>query len=135
MTKIYEAMQAETGLKVGDKVKILRASERGEWGWDVDWNDSRMANTIGQTGKIAMIHDRYISVYFDSGQQWGYPFFVLELIEPAKKLPLPIRLNGDSGSYQAEFKEDGSISVGCQTIDFEAIKKIYKVAKSVREEK
>jgi len=132
MSKAYEAMQKETGLKVGDKVKVLRASKRDEWGWDVDWNNAGMANTIGQTGEISTVFNRYISVDFDSGMKWGYPFFVLELIESAKEVPEPIRL---SSGYQAEFKTDGGIKVGCQTIDFPTIKKIYKTAKKVRDEK
>ena len=66
-------------LKEGDRVKILRASTRGELGWNNDWNPS-MHNCVGAIVVIYKMLPGGILARGD-GSYWEYPFFVLEKIK------------------------------------------------------
>ena len=84
---MYEKLQKlwveETGLKVGDKVKILREFENKELGSSPDWNP-RMSENLGKVGEVTEINNNFIGVDFDNGN-WVYPFTVLEKIEEKKQ--------------------------------------------------
>ena len=77
--KLQELWVAETGLKVGDKVKILRKFEDGESGSTPDWNPE-MSATIGEVGEVIQISNNSIGVKFGE-DSWVYPFTVLEKIK------------------------------------------------------
>jgi hypothetical protein len=50
---------------------------------------------------------------------------------PEPPLPDPVWINGN---HRAKFDRDGSIHVGCQSVSFEKLKEVYKLAKRTREE-
>ena len=82
MEKSYEERQRECGLKVGDKVKILRKAVSFEDGWDNFWSEG--ADTwVGKTGVI--IGDSKVvglKVFLEEEDDWWYfPYFVLEKVE------------------------------------------------------
>ena len=81
MEKSYEERQRECGLKVGDKVKILRKVVSFEDGWDNYWSEG--ADTwVGKTGVI--IGDSKVvglKVFLEEDDWWYFPYFVLEKVE------------------------------------------------------
>lgn len=82
MEKSYEERQRECGLKVGDKVKILRKVVSFEDGWDNYWSEG--ADTwVGKTGVI--IGDSKVvglKVFLEEEDEWWcFPYFVLEKVE------------------------------------------------------
>ena len=83
--KSYEKRQAECGLKVGDKVKILRKVVDYEDGWGNSWPED--ADTwVGKTGEI--IGDGKGSGFKvfleEENDYWFFPYFVLEKVEEKK---------------------------------------------------
>ena len=82
MEKSYEERQRECGLKVGDKVKILRRAEAEEEGWNNDWCES-MNEFIGKIGKVISNQgEAGIKVEVCEFNNWWYfPYFVLEKVE------------------------------------------------------
>ena len=82
MGKSYEERQRECGLKVGDKVKILRKAVSFEDGWDNYWSEG--ADTwVGKTGVI--IGDSKVvglKVFLEEEDDcWYFPYFILEKVE------------------------------------------------------
>jgi hypothetical protein len=75
----YLEMQKNCGIKVGDRVKILRKAEDFEMGWDEVWVDV-MDVYVGKTGKVNAISDIGLNIHFDD-LWYNFPFFVLEKIE------------------------------------------------------
>ena len=87
MEKSYEERQRECGLKVGDKVKILRKVVSFEDGWDNYWSEG--ADTwVGKTGVI--IGDSKVvgfKVFLEEENDWCFfPYFVLEKVEDKETL-------------------------------------------------
>jgi len=80
--EVYLKYQKASGLKVGDKVRVLRKAEDFENGWTNAWVEEEMDRTVGQTDIIESIQD-YGGINLESNGL-GYPFFVL------KKVPIPI---------------------------------------------
>ena len=82
MEKSYEERQRECGLKVGDKVKILRKAKDDENGWDNYWFEE-MDTWVGKTGEI--IEDgggEGLKVFLEEENDWWFfPYFVLEKVE------------------------------------------------------
>lgn len=82
MEKTYKERQDECGLKVGDKVKILRKAVGYEDEWGSDWPED--ADTwVGKTCEI--IGDSKGSgfkVFCEEENNWWFlPYFVLEKVE------------------------------------------------------
>lgn len=74
----YAERQVNSGLRVGDVVKVLRSAKNYEEGWGLTWLDS-MNDFIGQTGEIESIHDTH-GISIDFGYDCVYmPYFVLKL--------------------------------------------------------
>lgn len=118
--KAQDAWVEMVNLKVGDEVEICRDASYHEYGWPNSW-EPEMDEFIETSGKVKSID--YNGIFIGS---WGYPFFVLE--KTKKKLPDNIKI---SDQYAVEFKEDKSIRVGCQSIPFELLEKIYNTAKGI----
>tara|TARA_R110000772_G_scaffold143235_1_gene252743 strand:+ start:13747 stop:14358 length:612 start_codon:yes stop_codon:yes gene_type:complete len=67
------------GLKYGDWVKVTRAAETCEGGWDGGWAPE-MNNFVGKEFKIGLDRERY---GFTIGASfYHFPHFVLEKVEP-----------------------------------------------------
>lgn len=75
----------ESGLKVGDKVRIIRKASDYENGWRNIW-PSFMDKYIREIGKIIKDHEAIgFGVTFSDGVEFSYPFFVLEKVLPIAK--------------------------------------------------
>ncbi len=85
----YAIMQKASGIEVGDEVKILRTAKRGEMGWYGLCDNTRMQKlNLGRTLKVTNIaygEHGYIELKSYNGGRTFVPFFVLEIIEKAKK--------------------------------------------------
>lgn len=127
VAEAYKVMQANCGIEVGDTVKVLRKAGDYENGWAYSWAFPLDA-VVGETAVVTHL-DGEFGICLSNSDGCYVPFFILELVKKGKKLPEPIRI---SSQHKCEFKEDGSIAVGCQSLDFELIEKIYMTAKEVK---
>ena len=81
MEKSYEERQRECGLKVGDKVKLLRGAEDGESGWGDCWMP-KMSRHVGDIGVVEDTRETSgIFVKMDEENGYWFPYFVLEKVE------------------------------------------------------
>lgn len=82
MEKSYEERQRECGLKVWDKVKILKKVKSGENGWGTVWS-YEMDSWVNKIGVI--IGEDYkagFKVFLEKENDWWFfPYFVLEKVE------------------------------------------------------
>ena len=78
----YKKMQELSGLKVGDKVKVVRDAEHGEYGWPSTWNSSMRIPY--ERGAIREIEDIFPEGIVISNNSYLFPFFCLQLVEKAK---------------------------------------------------
>lgn len=80
----YKIMQKASGIKVGDRVRLLRkVSGEGEMGWHEGWCGD-MSDRVGKIGTVIDVRDHTIDVNIQASH-FTYPFFVLEVVEPAKE--------------------------------------------------
>lgn len=78
--EVYLIGQRESGIKVGDRVRLLRVAEDHEAGWDNSWI-SDMTGHVGETGEITYIKGNVgVCVKFPRGIEYHYPFFVLQKV-------------------------------------------------------
>lgn len=111
-------------LKVGDKVKVVRAAKTDEMGWNLTWLPT-MNKAVGNEFVITELHPSY-GIALQSGvQEFWVTWFVIDPITP----PI-IELTSD---YDAHIQKDGSVVVGCQTITFEKLEEVYLAAKELYE--
>jgi hypothetical protein len=89
LKEAYLAGHKACGLKVGDRVKVMRAAEKGEQGWQNTWSvyagGADKNQTIGNVYEI--IQDNLVKGFildFDSNA-WHFPWFILEKVEDAIK--------------------------------------------------
>ena len=75
----YQVMAKESGIKIGDTVKVLRKAQSEEMGWTGCWQPG-MDDTIGNEYTVSYIDDGHYQL--DDG--WWLPFFVLEKIKSVK---------------------------------------------------
>jgi hypothetical protein len=108
--ELYSQMQKLSGLKVGDKVKILRSYKEDEMGAYCCFTPS-MREEVGQEGVITAIFSRGVKV-----NGWLWPFFVLEKLEEP---PVEVKLNSEYTAIVAGDRE--TVKVGCQTFSREAV--------------
>jgi hypothetical protein len=80
MREAYIKMQENCGIKVGDKVKVLRKAESYENGWSNTWFNGEMDKSIRGVGQVLNI-DSYGILINISDENWYFPFFVLEKVE------------------------------------------------------
>ncbi len=85
--ELYKKMQAlwveENGVKVGDKVKVLRQFGEYELGSNVlrsKWKPEK-ADMIGHVFPISQIYDTSISINSPKDNRREFPFFVLEIVD------------------------------------------------------
>ena len=75
----YLTMQNACGIKVGDKVKVLRKAEDNEMGWKNNWSESMNKYINDDIYSVAHINE--LGIHLDTYR--AFPFFVLEKIESA----------------------------------------------------
>lgn len=88
----YKKRQAEwiktNDIKVGDKVKIIKAQEKG-CAYD-------MKPLVGTIGEIKKINDEDIQVYTeDKVDWWHWPYYCLEKVKEPEKKYVPFDLNNE----------------------------------------
>lgn len=73
----YITLQEDSGIAVGDIVRVLRIAENKEMGWTNNWY-YEMDNYVGTAHKV-------IEIYGDGGieldNEFLFPFFVLEKLD------------------------------------------------------
>jgi len=74
--EMYIENQANSGLAVGDKVKVLRKAENNENGWSNNWL-SEMNDNIGKIVNITDFEKFGVNV---KESDYSYPYFVLEKV-------------------------------------------------------
>lgn len=79
----YLEEHKKSGLKVGDKVKIIREAEDYENGWENGWS-VEMDVHVGEIGEIVGDHSTLgFDVKFNCDSvAWCFPYFILKKIEP-----------------------------------------------------
>ena len=81
MGKTYKERQDECGLKVGDKVKILRKVGDFEDGWGDVWAPT-MSECVGETVVIGVIRENLgVWVKTDNYGAYFFPYFTLKKVE------------------------------------------------------
>ena len=75
----YQIMSKESGINIGDTVKVIRKASDYEMGWQTTW-DPYMDQMIGNEYTVSEIVN---GVYHLDDLCW-FPFFVLEKIKSAK---------------------------------------------------
>lgn len=122
----YAAMQANSGIEVGDTVRVLRVAADKEYGWGNVW-DNDMDKTVGRTMKVKSL-DATGGVELDNG--FGYPVHVLALVKKAKPAfkPVTVKLNKD---YAAVIGEK-QVQVGCQSFTHATILALAEQVKIVQ---
>lgn len=99
----YEIMQEASGIKVGDKVRCLRHFESNEMGSQATGSKGnspflakKQIVDDGAIGIVEGFYESHVWVMFDSKYRggWNIPFFVLEVIEPAKTIEVKYFCDG-----------------------------------------
>ena len=87
MEKAYKERQAECGLKVEDKVRVLRKAEDCEDGWGNTWAKVYMDDFVGRIGKIVgeRPHAGFKVFLEEENDWWYFPYFVLEKVDEEQK--------------------------------------------------
>ena len=122
----YKERQAQwikdNEIEVGSRVKVMRTAETYQDGWGTSW-EKNMDELVGQEGEVSGV-DFYtlgISVRFESGDSWYFPFFVLE--------PASTPRNGLKAFAQAAkvLVRGGRLKSSCGTIGMEDDGTLYVV--------
>lgn len=79
-TEKYLKGHLESGLRVGERVKITRRAKGYEGGWVNEWISELMDRHVGCSGTI--VYDEECGGFKVSigGDVWCYPYFVLEKV-------------------------------------------------------
>lgn len=92
INEAYRVMQEASGIKVGDKVKVLRKAKNSEMGWGNAWVEE-MDKTIGRTFLVIEI-EKQAGIQLDLNLCLDFPFFVLEVVEPVKEIKIRFFCDG-----------------------------------------
>jgi hypothetical protein len=76
-TEKYFEKHKKSGIKIGDKVKVLRRAENNEEGWRNSW-EKEMDNSIGKILKVTNDSEECGFELDDCMQNFEYPYFILE---------------------------------------------------------
>lgn len=90
----YQVMQEASGIKVGDRAKVLRTFKTYEMGCNVLWFKDK-ANFVGQTFPVTKVCRHYIELDTGNLNCVQFPFFVLEIVEPAKNIEVRFMCDGE----------------------------------------
>ena len=75
----YQIMSKESGINIGDTVRVMRKASNYEMGWPTAWA-SDMDKMIGNEYTVVEI----VNGVYNLDNLYWFPFFVLENIKPAK---------------------------------------------------
>ncbi len=93
----YKTMQGKCGIKVGDKVKVLRPTKQGEMGWDVGacW-DEKNAKLVGEICEVTAegTDCAGIELYHKTHSFTRVPFYVLKVVESVAKIEVKYFCDG-----------------------------------------
>ncbi len=124
LQEAYYLMLKATGLKKGDKVRVLRKTTAyHELGWYDSWAHD-MDASIGQVLTIVTI-GRHIKL----SDEWNYPWFVLELVESVNP---PIKINLSPGYDAIVTKEQ--VVVGRRVFTLAAMDDLAAAVAEVRKQ-
>jgi hypothetical protein len=107
-----------TNLKVGSKVRVTNIAKDNQHGWNNIW-DEDMTEYVNK-GKEHVVMSLNKSGRGISLGEFSFPFFTLEVMDETI-----IKVSDD---YDAIINQDGSIQVGCQTIQYKDLKAVYEAA-------
>lgn len=74
----YELNQMCSGIKIGDKVKVVSIAEGFERGWNNVWSD-HMTGMLGNTYTVNRIMS--YGIFMEDQPYYAFPFFSLEKVE------------------------------------------------------
>ena len=118
LEECYIYMQSKCGIKVGDKIKVLRKASNQELGWSNNWNPD-MDYLVGNTYNVSEVNKNGICVKRkDCFKNWFLPFFILEKIcKPSISLQV-----ADSDVIISET----SLKFGCTTLSKDEVDLLVK---------
>jgi len=96
LKEAYLAMHKASGIKVGDRVRVLRGFGKGEMGCAISDAKEQQIKSIGNTYLVESDRCEY---GFGLDNHYRYPFFVLEKLAPQHKA---VRF----GEYEAKVTAD-----------------------------
>ena len=79
----YVEEQEESGLKVGDLVRVTRTAKDDERGWENSWINHVMTPLVGTIQQITEITDWGVQLEGSGGYE--FPYFVLEKVEESAR--------------------------------------------------
>lgn len=121
---IHQMILKEKGIEVGDRVRVTHKVPSLDLGWSNSWIPEYMDPLIGKEGVVDAVNpDGGVAVL-----GWNFPAQTIELVSK-KKTPINVKLNKE---YSATVNPNGTVSVGCQTIPFEAVEKVYQAIQSMK---
>lgn len=103
----YLASHNACGLKVGDKVRVVRGAGERELGWDNDWV-REMDSAVGKV--VTISEDNGVNGFRFEGRPYEYPHFVLEKVEP-KVIWVNLNEEGDKYNPHCGYNSRG-VAVG-----------------------
>lgn len=119
----YAAMQAASGIKVGDKVKVLRRAKSNELGWQNSWNET-MTRHVGSEGEVLSINGNGIELRIEGAKMdYNFPFFVLE------RIPKPVVRLGNVAGHETHVLPGEYVKVGCTTVSAVDVERIIEAWK------
>jgi hypothetical protein len=123
----YVTLQNASGIKVGDTVKVVRATKDNELGWDNIWVPE-MTLKVGTTFSVLEVSGgRGIAIEDENGDFYQFPFFVLEKVEP--KIPRIKSFMCNAECITLEWDGDHvDINIGGVDFDISELKCIIKEA-------
>lgn len=107
---VYEARQAKwvkaNGIKVGDKVRILRYFEPYEDGF-CSCNNSKMKDLVGEVLTVKGVKKSVIAIWNkDHSDWWSWPYFVLEKVDEPAYVPFDLSKPEDRDALRNSWIKD-----------------------------
>lgn len=103
----YRVLQKASGIKVGDRVRVLRTNVDNELGSSLSGHTTADLDIGGREGIVQIVGVNGIWVKMSKTKRsYCMPFFVLEVIEPAKTIEIKYFCDGEdvTDSISAETK-------------------------------
>lgn len=115
----YISLQIESGIEVGDTVRIEPINVPPEMLGFPGWSDTHQA-CVGDTCEVFAINDFGIGLKTEQGRRMYFPFFALRVMEKAPEI---LKVAG----YDVAVHSGGAIRFGCTTINKRDVELIFGV--------